>query len=149
MVPTPTSENATPEQQIGNLEAEVKRLREALHATRSEMQASGREIRTEVETEKTEHAKQPQAVRRAVCDTAPGGLHLAATGLTWLLFGLTWSTVPGWLVGAVALGLCVLNSNAWDEGRALGLGTSFRGVSRRPCVESTRTLPSCQRLTKT
>lgn len=61
MVPTSTSENVTPEQQIGNLEAEVEGPREALHATRSEMQASAREIRTEVETEKTEHAKQPQA----------------------------------------------------------------------------------------
>jgi hypothetical protein len=89
-----TSANATVEDRVLALEANVKDINERVNTALRELD---QEVRVRSEDIKIERSKRETAiaeVHRKLETAETGGLHISAVGVVWLAVGLTMSTIP-------------------------------------------------------
>ena len=86
--------NATVEERVSALEANVKDVNDRVNTALRELDQEVRTRGEAVKTERSERQHAIQQVERKMEAVETGGLSLSAVGIVWLAVGLTLSTIP-------------------------------------------------------
>jgi len=84
--------NASIEQRVAALEANVQSVSNLVHATRNEFESEITAQKKALDEERRERNREDAGIRELIDQAVAGGLTLEAMGLVWLVVGLLLST---------------------------------------------------------
>ena len=88
------AQSAPVEDRVTALEGNIETLKQDIEsATKRAVESAGR-LATELNAERQAREATDSAIRSQIEKFAAGGLHIEATGLVWLIFGIVLATIP-------------------------------------------------------
>lgn len=86
--------NASVEERMSALEENLRRVHDRISQIQNEMDQEFRKLAEGLSQEKSLRMRDEQEILKKLEGTATGGLHISAIGVSWLLVGVTMSTIP-------------------------------------------------------